>query len=311
MTTMRLVDGVTEIRLALGGHNYDSPYRCKTYDLGYPEPRVVSADAAGVSGVTDLTSLHGSRAVSLALMVCNDDTGSRHQHLDVLRTLCHPGRRPWLYAQCEGWAQERKLHLRASPLSCVVGPPAATSVEVGLSFIAPTGLFEALTPVVDGPVFPLTGATGLALTPGVVGSAALTLTPGGTTGGGSGGSLALALAPGSGNNVLTVTNIGSAPAAPTYVINGPCEAPQIRDRANGVRLAFSDYSIPSGRFVVIDVARRAVLLDGDPAQNLYNRVNWAVSRWFALSPGPTSLEFTTADGGGGGSLVVQHSPRFL
>lgn len=303
-TNLRLLDGSAEVRFAAGGLNYDSPYRCKSYDFGSPAVREVVADAAGVSGSVDLTTLHGSRQVQLALTVWNDEAGSRHQHLDTLRAICQPARRPWLYAQCEGWAQERRLQLRASPMTCVVGPAHASHVEVSLAFVAPSGLFEGLDTVLDGPVSAQAGG-GFGLTPGDVGSEALSLTPGDV------GSEALSLTPGAGQNAIGVTNVGSAPATPTFVINGPCVSPQIINYTTGARLVFTNYTIQAGHFVVVDVARRAVLLDGQAALSVYSRVDWSLSRWFLLEPGVNTIGFSGGGDGGGGQLTVQHSPRFF
>ncbi|HYJ33828.1 MAG TPA: hypothetical protein VE326_11465 [Candidatus Binatia bacterium] len=303
-TTLSLVDGAAEVRFAAAGMNYDSPYKCKSYDFGSPTIREVVTDATGVSGTVDLSSLTGSRQVQLALTVWNDDAGTRHQHLDTLRAICQPARRPWLYAQCDGWEQQRRIQLRATPMTCTVGSKNTSYLEVSLAFAAPTGLFEALEPVVTGPAYPQTGA-GFSLDPGDAGSAALYLAPG------DAGSPALSLAAGDGGNLLTITNVGSAPAAPVFTITGPCASPQIINYTTGVRIAFGNYTVPDGHSVVIDVARRTVLLDGDPAQSLYNRVDWSVSRWFLLEPGTTTLAFASGDDGASGQLVVQHSPRFF
>lgn len=324
MTTLRLMDGNTEVRFAVGGTNYDSPYLCNTYDLGFPEAREVSAESAGRSGMTDLTGQHNARTVAITGYVRNIDGHTRHFWLDRLRGMCAPSRRPWLYAQCEGWPQERRIALRANPLSCVVGPKNTWHVEVSLSFTAASGVFESTDPVVANPVYPIQGSPGLALTPGPAGSSALYLTPGGAdgylighiegdfddVGGGSGNSPALSLDPGTGANVLSVDNVGNAQTMPTFIITGPCTSPRIYNRTARTELSFTNLKIPAAHYVIADVARRTVLMDGDPAQNLYGRVNWATSRWFSLEPGETLLEFTAASSDDGCSLIVQHSPRW-
>lgn len=320
-TTLRLVDGPAEIPFAVNGTGGDTPYLCKSYDLGFPDPRVVAVETAGNSGMSDLTTLHNARTVAITASVLDSLAATRHQSLEALRALCHPARRPYLYAQCDGWDQERRIGLRASSMSCVVGQKNSHFLEVSLQFTAPTGLFELADLVASSPVYPLTGSPGLALSPGgttagggptdPVATPALFLTPGGTTAGGYTDDVALALSPGTGSNVVTVNNAGSAPAPPVYVINGPCGDPRIYNRTDRVTFAFANLTILPGHFVLVDVAARTAYMDGNPGQSVYPRINWSASRWFSLGPGDTDLEFTTGSSDTGCSLVVQHSPKWL
>lgn len=320
MTTLRLRDGNEEIRFAVGGTSYDSPYLCSTYDLGFPDARVVTNENAGQSGLTDWTLLHNARTVSLTVRVRDLGTKTRHQWLDPLRGMCRPSRRPWLYAQCMGWEQERRILLRGSNLSCVVSPKDRYMVEASLQFSAPSGVFEGIAPTVLSPIYPIQGSPGLALTPGAPTGVALYLTPGGTRGsldtsgdpvGGHLGTSALSLYPGNGSNVRTFNNPGTAASPALFVINGPCASPRIYNRTSRKQLRFANFSVPANHFAVVDVANRNAWLDGSRSQSIYNRIDWGTSRWFSIEPGENVLEFTTASSDTGCSLVVQYIPRWL
>jgi hypothetical protein len=92
---------------------------------------------------------------------------------------------------------------------------------------------------------------------------------------------------------------GSRPTPATLTIVGPITSPVITNDTLGVSLAFN-LTMTASDTLVIDLANRTVLLNG---QNRRNTL--LVPNWFFLSPGSTFLRFGGGNGTGS-SLTVRY-----
>lgn len=294
-----LVDGETE--LSLRGRSWDaSAFFVTELDLGFPTVREVVADAPGMDGALDDTALFGARAVTATLVVKDFDGDSVNVWLDRLRAMCAPAKRIRMVVDRDGWAAPRQAWLRSNTLTCLINKTSHIYAEANLAWSAPAGVLEATT-ATETVVVPLLGARGLALTPGDVGDEALSLTANDVP------DVAIELTPGTGQNIATITNPGSLPARPTFVIAGYCRNPVIVQRETNTKLAF-DLTVPAGAQVVVDTATRKITMDG---QTVYQHVDWDVSRWFDLPEGVSSLGFDADDQSEGCLLNVSFYPRYL
>lgn len=265
-TTMTLVDGSTTIPLSVGGAPNPNAVVVKTYDLGFPTPRDLVSDRPGQSGSVDLTALHGTRIVKLDVSVVDMPGVTRHQTLDLLRAACHPSHRPLLYVQCAGWAQQRVFTMRGQPLSCVIGPTNSAFVEASLVWVVPSGAMTSAasnTVAIDLPVSAAVGMTFPTSFP-------LSWTPGNTV------------------SIATVTNAGTEPTSPTWIIYGAANGFGITNNTTGQTLVLNA-TIADGHYVVVNVAKRTAYLDGDPSQSLYGTIDFTVSSWWTLAPGVNNI----------------------
>lgn len=309
-TTMALVDSDV-YPLALSAYDNGSPFIVKNYDFGSPTPREVLSDKAGRPGVDDLTSLFGGRTITLQLNIMDAQEASRHQLLDVLRAMLNPTHRPWLYAQCQGWGQERRISLRGNPLSCVVGQNHSSFLEVSLVFSAPAGVWEAVDYSILDLVYPLSGVTTFSIPAGNLLSPAFLLASGGDHSTGVDPTApALVLSSGSGNNTVALSDLGSAPSYPILIINGTSIGPVIHNITDNTSISFSNYTVPQGHFILIDMGAKTALLDGDSNQSVYNHIDWSVSSWFSLTQGAV-IQFTTKSNDNNSSLAISYSPSYF
>ena len=86
---------------------------------------------------------------------------------------------------------------------------------------------------------------------------------------------------------LSVTNAGNYATSPVFRIDGPCENPVIESLTADRSLSF-DITLGESQFLVVDVAKRTILLGGTASR--YSAMQTG-SRWFDLEPGSNSLEF--------------------
>lgn len=290
-TTLRLVDGDTTVTLRPEQPAATDAIFVESYDLGFPQMRETVQDAAGQSGVIDLTAFHGGRTVSVEVAILDDGSLTRHQWADQLRIMCHPAKRPYLYVQQDGWSAERRIMLRGSQFSMVIDRASKARLKASLSWAAPAGVLEAadlteqrLTTIsaVDGLILPISfDSTGLSLTPS--------------------------------NSATTteITNSGTATSAPVFRLYGAISGPQITNQATGEVLSLPDLVIASGDFVDIDIAARTAYLNGVPGNSVYRFIDWSVSTWWEFQPGQNLLAFAAASQDSNAALLVQYRERWL
>lgn len=297
--TATLIDGDNELSLT-GGSWDNAALFLKELDLGFPEVREATSDNPGRDGVADDTALFGARAVTATVIAKDHDGVSVNTWLDRLRAMCAPAKRVRMVVTRDGWDTPRQVTLRSNTLSCLITRTSHVYAEADLAWSAPSGALEALTPT-EAEIVPLLGARGLALTPGDAGDEALSLTANDVP------DVAIELSPGTGQNITTVTNSGTLPALPEFVIVGYCRNPVITQRDTGKKLAF-DMTIPAGAQVVVDSAARTITMGG---QTVHQHVDWTVSTWFDLPVGATSVGFDTDDQAEGCLLSISFVPRYL
>jgi hypothetical protein len=322
MNTARLVDGTVEVQLRPARPAASDAIFLQELDLGFPAPREVKQDAPDVDGTLDYTSLHGSRVVNAKLYVRGNAALPRGVLIDRLRAMSAPGRRPYLYVQRDDWDGERRTQLRAGQFSCVHTAKSAAYDEISMSWQAPSGIFEAAT-YTEATIYPPTeGSGGLALTPAAAGAAAGTglagligqhldaADYGDAAADPALGLAGLAIPPGTGTNRAVITNAGTSPIAPVLYAYGRCTDPIIANLTTGRQFAMS-MTVPAGHFLLIDAAKRSVLLDGDPSLPYDTRINWTGGSWPLLAPGDNELEFDTFNITSSCYLNVQFYPRWL
>ncbi len=223
-------------------------------DLGWPEVRAVSEALAGGEGEVDATQYIGARAITAALTLARP-VG---QKIDLLRGLCHQGRRLWLHVNRDDWDGERRILVRGNDVAAV--PANLTRAQVG--WRAPAGLLEAVT------------------------ADSVTLSPVGQASGGAAYPVTYPLAfdPGLVPGAALLRVGGTVPAPPVIDIYGPCHDPLVRLVGTGeqVRLLMP---VAAGQFVRVRMAARTVLLNGDPNQSRYGRLDFASSSWWSLPVG--------------------------
>lgn len=258
-----------------------APYVLTSLDFGTPDVRDAVTTLSGQDGTNDVTQYAGARAVTAELGILVDD-GS----LDTLRGLLHPGRRYWLYAQKPSWPQERRIRVRGAGLAA---PDAAPPLTAQLSWKAPSPTFQdtTLSSVTLNPVGSATGGVSFPV------------------------SLPFAFDPGTvpGASILSVG--GTVNALPFIDIYGPCSAPLIRVVDTGAQLSFPNLTIAQGDYLHIDVAARAVTLNDDPAQPLYQTLDFASATWPTLPTGSPEVIFSPASTGPGCVAVVSWRSSWL
>ena len=88
-------------------------YTVTQYDLGFPQPHGIDLPGDLVDGTVDQTSFHGSRTVSLTVVI-GANGGSPALLRDQLTAYLHPGRRPIMLIEEHNDTRARQIRLRAS-----------------------------------------------------------------------------------------------------------------------------------------------------------------------------------------------------
>lgn len=248
-----------------------------------PSVRESVASLAAMDGTDDQSAYLGAAAVTLNLTVICDVADT----LDALAGFCVPWSRPYLLVTDDEWAWPRKIQLRFDSQSHPQVSGSYRSVQ--LAWKAPRGVWEdtAVQRAVIGADVPETtgmviAATGLAVTSG-----SGYLFPATTAGGSS---------------VLLVH--GNARPAWRVRLYGPATGPKLsRDDTSQV-LAFTDGLIlGAGEYVELDSAARTVRLLSQAAQPRLSYLDFTVSEWFPLDPGPNQLRYYATAGTGPGSVA--------
>jgi hypothetical protein len=256
-TTLRVVtqDGAELLNVAATGSS--SLICLNNVDLGYPQVREVTTPISGSHGTTDTSQWFGSRLVTTQFTLPERPlTDLAH---DQLAGLMAPGLRLWLYVQRPDWATERRILVRGSTFAC---PPGVMRVAQA-GWIAPGGLLEDAT------------------------QSYVTLNPQADSAGGFEVPMDVPLDI-SGGLVAGATLIdvgGTVPTPPTIDIYGPCSDPLVRCVDTGKQIVFTGLTIADGDFLHIDMDSKSVLLNGDPSQSRYSRLDIANSDWFTLPNG--------------------------
>lgn len=286
-TTLKLVDPSGNVLpLMVTNTGAYSPIVCRSWDIGSPAHRENVSEVPGQNGVTDRTLYTGARTVTLELTVRDGTlapygTLTRHQWLDKLRALTNPRLRPSLYIQAQGWPQERRIDLRATPLTSVVDSAGIVHIPATMTFQG--GNMVGVNPV-SGSIY-----------------------PGTTTGGRSyPRSYPWSYSAGTASNISSVTNEGTDWAYVQMTIFGLATNPKITNRTTGQVLKFSDLVVPAGQYMDIDMADRTALMNG--SSSFYGNIDMSVSSWWSLAPGVNDIMFESESSDDFAHLQFSFSP---
>lgn len=286
MGSFRLVDPTTDVELVAVGEDPDGLI-LTNLDLGFPDVRDVATPFSGADGESDGTRFVGGRAITTEVVCAYEKQADRNRWVDRMSGLMHPGYRLWLYVLVDGWDSERRIKVRGATFSRTAVPP----VTVQMGWKAAAGVFE--DSVVSSQVLSPAG--------GNEGGAAFPRTFPRSYGAG--------VVPG-----YAYVDVGGTVATPPWIdIYGPCTSPSVRLIGTGQTIAFTGLTIAAGNFlrVNLDPTQRTVYLNGDPTQSRYGSLNFTISQWWSLPPGPQQLLFAPSSPGRGCQAVVSWRNRTI
>ena len=116
---------------------------------------------------------------------------------------------------------------------------------------------------------------------------------------------------GSVGNVQTLTNNGNVTTYPTFTVTGPCSNPYIYNQATGQFLSFN-VTLGANDVLYADTDSKAVTLSisgGTPAPARNVLVNG--SSWFGISPGSTTISFTTGAYTSGSLMTMNYRSAYI
>lgn len=275
---LTLVDTQDEIVIRPESPSYRSPVLCKSWDPGAPAIREAGMyDRTGMDGSWDASSYTGARTVTMELTILGDQGSSAYEYAERLAAMTHPGRRPFLYVRRsqEHSGEDWRIGLRGTPFSLAYGMKAAAMLEMTLSFAAQDGYFE--SPLREA--YSSGGVTGDS--PGfILGGQVFPMTFG------SGGY---------GYPTADVIVGGSAPVAPVLRIFGPVANPDV-STDSGDRFHVVGLNIEADHMLVVDMANGTALIDGGEDASVYHLVDWSVSSFWRLRPGPNTIRLAATTG---------------
>lgn len=100
-----------------------------------------------------------------------------------------------------------------------------------------------------------------------------------------------------------VTNAGNTDAWPVLRVTGPFLNPVLRNATLNASLALT-YNIPTGSFLLVDMAAESVLLNGDPAQPKIGSMNPLNANFWPLAEGLNEIRVTSDTHGTGHGVSV-------
>jgi len=261
-----------------------SGVRIRKFDPGHPTVREVVDPIPGAHGTQDYTQFFGSRVLTLEFQIYPpwaDQTVTRRQIIDNLRSLCNPVLRPYLVEEMNG-EEARRIMLRPDTMTMPYELPHTNAVQ--MSFIAPTGLWEsAIETMVSLPAAGVE-APGLGRTYDRTYPVSYPAKEPSGTG--------------------YVTNTGNINAYPTLRIRGPFTALTVGNITTGKDLELPYYGISAGEWLDIDLKNHTIYENGNPSTTKYDEVDWEMSDWWDLVPGVNLLKFTPAGYTGDTALEV-------
>ena len=116
---------------------------------------------------------------------------------------------------------------------------------------------------------------------------------------------------GSIGNIQTLTNNGNVTTYPTLTVTGPCSNPYIYNQSTGQYLSFS-VTLGANDVLYADTDSKAITLSvsgGTPAPARNLLVNG--SSWFGISPGSTTISFTTGAYTSGSLLTMNYRSAYI
>lgn len=243
--------------------------------IGAPNPRDVVYPRALAHGTVDDSRYVGSRAISANVLL---DANKRDPQdaLDAIGAYLNPRRdRPRLNWSLPGSQRVRSAVVRGS--GSAVSVSRANLHAIPLQFVAPLGVIESP----DESIVTINPATDVEV------GRTYDLTFDRT------------YPPGLGLGDRIVTNDGTADADWIATIFGPCTNPTLS--INGVDITFDrvgGLALTAGVSLVIDSRERTILLNGDPAESRYDKVNFTAWSWddVRLGRGSNVVRYESAGG---------------
>lgn len=234
--------------------------------VGFPSERPVVRSRALADGVIDQTTYLGQRAVTATLTLDNR-VASTQSLIDLLLPFVSPRRRPTLtWSLPDSSTDYRQLTLRGVDAPLVISQPRYTTIVVSwvsqqACMVDPVEQCLSVDP--NNPAEEIGREYDLDFDREYV-----TIVPVGGI-----------LVPNDGTCLASwVITLDASMVDPTVTING---VDMTFDQNGGV-------SLVTGQTLVIDQLERTILLNNDPAQSRYDRVNFEDWNWddLALQPGP-------------------------
>ncbi|RYZ31919.1 MAG: hypothetical protein EOP01_02340, partial [Propionibacteriaceae bacterium] len=213
----------------------------------------------------------------------------RRDVLARLRAYASPGRRPVLVWR-EDDGVSRRVVLRGDSAPLVFDrAPAGASVKVLLTFVAPNGVLELLTPTTA--------------------SVSAVASPGG--GRGFPVRLPFGFPRTSTFNTTTVTNTGTEAAPPLLKLWGPCTGPVLLNLTTGERVSLPGLTLTPQQYVEVNVENATLRLNGRATESLYAYQEWGVSSFGYLAPGVNLLRYSPALWSAGAHCDVEFRERSI
>lgn len=110
---------------------------------------------------------------------------------------------------------------------------------------------------------------------------------------------------------VTVVNDGDFESPAVFKIYGPCVNPQVDEIGGDGRIVFEGLELTSSEYVEIDMLNHTTYRNGDPDQNVLDRVSFANTRWWHLPPGASSLRLSAGTIELPAKLRVEFRPAYL
>jgi Phage tail protein len=280
----------------------DNGFAVSQVDLGYPTVREDVTPISNRHGQWDNTAWFGPRVISVSGSIMPAPFGSRSKVLDRLAPFLDPSARPTLTYQIDPDVAPRMIGLRAAALSAPATHPSISSFQA--SWVASDP--RAYTTDVDS----------VTLLPSGVAFGRRYVTPQtGTVTNTSGWTHPRVYPDMRGSTQVAAVNDGTLPALPTVTVWGPCTNPKVWNDTAGAVLAIgttaAPYALVAGSQVTFDVAGRQVYAAGDPEAGRYQYVDFTISTWWSLAPGPNNLRYSADTATSASTAVVAWSDAYL
>jgi hypothetical protein len=287
-TSIRLTDGANTVWLRPAAPTSGDQVVCSTHELSFPEPEAVEQPNPDDAGINDQTARWGSGTFRADLTI-RDGAMTRHEMVDLLRSMLAPNKRPTLYIQRDGWLTERQATVRGNAWTCVVDRVAALMLKASLQVIVPAGVLEDTTEQV----------------------AVIRPTATSSTGRSYPKTYPWAYTPAASGSSTVVTSSGTVETPMQMRLYGGCTDPVVTNVTTGAVFELDNITLTAGQYLDIDMAARTVLLNGDPAQNYYGKVNFTTSTWWRLQPGANTIRVAVATSDASCELDITWRDRWI
>lgn len=257
----------------------ENGYVPQAIDFGWPALRENREVRPSQNGEDDYTKFFGARAISFPVGIRDDMALSVPYLEDELKKWLLPELESYLEFRRRGDMVWRRIRVKGTNNSQRLTLASFRYDMATMSFRAPDGVFE---------LGPASGDRDFSL------PETLTLSPSVTNETGRIYSATQLNYDGSTQKRYPVTEVigagiavnrGTAPVYPTIRIYGRTLGPRLINMDTGQQLKFLDaYQINAGEYVEVNFRDGTVLLNGDPTNTRFNKVDFSVSEFFTMAP---------------------------